>query len=86
MTYDEIESVLGKAVVNCIEEAVGATTTTPIIGKPQEALEELLVALLATSIVSSSTTQSARERAAECGRCLSEIVNEAVELKSVPKR
>lgn len=66
MTYDDIKSVLGDEVVDELQAAVkrayvaSQATGTPDVG--QQAISELLVAMLAAVLVTPTTCEGAPER------------------------
>lgn len=79
MTLTEVEFIFGRDAVTAMELAVAtALDSAERRGQrniAQEALQELLVALLAASVI--STPGSASSRARLCAVRLAEIVNEA---------
>jgi len=78
VTFDEIEQVLGGDVVGVVQAAIGAAYVTAssrmVHGDGQLALENLLIALLASVIAVSSRREQAVSRSLACARHLEDLV------------
>lgn len=80
MTLEEIERALGPDTVRAVEDAVRAAFVQAHCagdGVAEEAVEELLVAMLAAVISGPADASLARERAEHCSRRLTSIVDVA---------
>lgn len=77
MTFDEIERILGQETVRAVQDAVRAAFVQAHRagdGEAEQAVEELLVAMLAAVISGPADRELARERAAHCGQLLTSII------------
>jgi hypothetical protein len=80
MTYDQIEAVLGDQMIERLQGVIrGALRRHEARELHQEALEELLVALLASVIATPGEGRLPRRRAIECADRLEEAVLAALE-------